>query len=247
MKSVKAKLIISNTLLIVVVLLLVGTTIAYFSDHAAITNTMTSGNVSIKLSEAQVKADGSGNLVIDSDKPRFFSSKDTAIRDYGTIFPGQTVYKDPTVHCTGTEASWMAAKITLFDGNCDIKKVIGSSSDDGIELSKILSGALFDERVTVGEWNGYQNVSYNDRFAMVQLPATVNDEYSFVIFFADVFKEGDSATLFDTLYIPAEWGNEQLSEFAEFELTVTAFGVQASGIADCVTAMISAFPEHISL
>jgi len=75
MRSVKAKLIVSNTLLIVAVLLLVGTTIAYFSEQKSITNTMTSGNVSIKLSEAQVKPDEFGNLVLDNDKPRVFGGR----------------------------------------------------------------------------------------------------------------------------------------------------------------------------
>lgn len=245
MKSVKTKLIISNTLLIVVVLLLVGTTIAYFSEHTTIKNTMTSGNVSIKLSEAQVKPDEYGNLVIDNDKPRAFGGKEATVRDYGTVFPGQKIFKDPTVHCTGSEDAWMAAKITLTDGDGDIHKVIGFPGHNEVDISLLLSGALFEEQFYFGEWNGYDNVSYNDHYAMLQLPDVVESEYSFVVFFLKPFKEGDSAVLFDTLSFPEWWGNEEIKEFADFKITITAFGVQTNGLNDCFNAMTAAFPEHI--
>jgi len=246
MRSVKAKLIVSNTLLIVAVLLLVGTTIAYFSEQKSITNTMTSGNVSIKLSEAQVKPDEFGNLVLDNDKPRVFGGREETVRDYGTVFPGQTIFKDPTVHCTGTEDAWMAAKITLTDGNGDIHRIIGFPGHDEVDISLLLSGALFSETAYFGDWNGYKNVTYNDHYAMLQLPDAVESEYSFIIFFLKPFEKGDSAVLFDTLSFPAEWGNEEIKEFADFKITVTAFGVQASGLDDCVSAMTAAFPEHIN-
>ena len=64
--TLKLKLIISNVLLAVITLLLVGVTIAYFSDTAQISNTLTSGSVKIMLSESAVKKDKFGNLVADN-------------------------------------------------------------------------------------------------------------------------------------------------------------------------------------
>ena len=53
----------SGILLGLLVVLLVATTLAYFSDTRQVTNTITAGNVEIVLSEAQVKPDSTGNLV----------------------------------------------------------------------------------------------------------------------------------------------------------------------------------------
>ena len=66
MKSLKQKLIITNILLVISVLLLIGTTVAYFTDKAQITNTLTTGDVKIVLTEAEVKSDGKGNLIEDT-------------------------------------------------------------------------------------------------------------------------------------------------------------------------------------
>ena len=63
MKLLKNKLLICNILLCLTILLLIGTTVAYFSDKSEFSNTLTAGNVSIKLTEAAVKRNDMGHLV----------------------------------------------------------------------------------------------------------------------------------------------------------------------------------------
>ena len=49
-------------------------------------------------------------------------------------------------------------------------------------------------------------------------------------------------TLFDKIFIPKEWDNEEMKELEELSITVEAFGTQEYGFADCYTAMTTAFP-----
>ena len=106
----KFNIVMSCVILAILVVMFVGATIAYFSDHVETAATFTAGNVKIALSEAAVKKDDKGNLVADTQQPRIFGAQEqTVINDYGKIYPGQTVCKDPTVTNTGDEAEWIAA------------------------------------------------------------------------------------------------------------------------------------------
>ena len=94
-KLVKFNLYMSCVLLVAFVLMLVATTVAYFSDTQKMTNTFTSGNVKLMLSEAAVKPDANGNLTLtapDSGRYELTVSKDgfiTAGFDI-TVEDGQT-------------------------------------------------------------------------------------------------------------------------------------------------------------
>lgn len=244
MKSIKAKLIVSNVLLGVLTLLLIGVTIAYFTDTKQISNTLTSGNVRIMLSEAAVKSDGAGNLVEDNTKTRIFGKNDATIHDYGTIYPGQTIYKDPTIQNTGTNDAWIAAKVTITDGQGDLHKIIGYEGYQEIDIETLLGGRLLAEKVHVGTWNGIENVCYNERYAMVQVADVAEGEFSFYFFFLSTFKQGDSEVLFDTLSIPAEWNNAEMQELIDLDIKIQAFASQTQEMESCFDAMKTAFPDY---
>lgn len=244
MRKLKIKLIISNVLLLVAIMLLVGATIAYFTDSKKISSTLTSGNVKIMLSEAAVKQDTAGNLVEDNNATRVFGGQDFSIHDYGKIYPGQTIYKDPTIQNTGDNDAWIAAKVTLKDGEGELHKIIGYDNYEGIDIEMLLIGGLLDERVHVGTWNGIENVCYNERYAMVQVPSAAEGEFEFYFFFLETFEQGHSEVLFDTLSIPAYWNNQEMKELVNLEIQIQAFGAQTSGFETCYDAMTNAFPTY---
>lgn len=246
MKSLKQKLIITNILLVISVLLLIGTTVAYFTDKAQITNTLTTGDVKIVLTEAEVKPDGKGNLIEDTSKMRFRGTEGEAINHYGTVYPGQSIYKDPKIENISSNKAWIAAKVVLDDGGGDLHKVIGYSANSNVDIEMLLGGALLDERITVGEWNGLQKVCFNDRYAMVQVAKPGENKYEFYFFFENAFESRHEETLFDTLYFDELWDNSDMNELRDLKIQVLAYGVQYTGFDSCFDAMKAAFPTHFN-
>ena len=243
-KIVKFNIYMSFILLGVLVLMLVTATLAYFSDYKQVTNTMTAGNVEIALSESAVKPDGNGNLVADPSAARIFGTADMTVNDYGKIYPSQSIFKDPTVTNTGAEPAWIAAKVTLTDGQGDLTKVMGYEGFEGIDIEVLLGGGLLDERVHVGKWNGLDHVCYNDRYAMVQVPNARDGEFSFYFFMLNPIQGGNSVMLFDSFYVPDEWNNAEMQQLKELKINVEAFGVQINNLESCFVAMTDAFPTY---
>lgn len=233
---------------LVLIIASAGGTIAYFSDSREMTNVFTAGNVYISLTEAAVKSDGYGNLIEDPDSPRVegvaIDSTTDVYHNYGVLFPGKVMYKDPTITNTGDDSAWIAAKIIISDGVGDINKLFGYENQQEIDIRAMLSGGLLDSVVRVGSWNGMENVCYNDLHAMVQVSDAKKGVYEFYFFFNAALDEGESALIFDTMTIDPEFTNSQMQEMAELEITVQAFAVQTFGFRDCYTAMCRAFPEH---
>ena len=243
-KIVKFNMYMSCILLGAVVLMLVATSFAYFTDTKQVTNTITVGNVSIELTEAAIKSDGKGNLVEDPDADRVVGGVDVTERSYGRVYPGTTVFKDPTVKNVGDTDAWIAAKITITDGNGDIHKVIGYDTAPGIDLKMILDGGLLGEGTHFGTWNGISGVRYNENYAIVQKADVARGEYHFLIFLNKSFKPGEEVVLFDTFSIPAEWNNEEMKQMEDLTIHVQAYGVQTFELESCYQAMLSAFPNH---
>ena len=83
---------------VLVVMAVAGATVAYFNDTKSETNTFTLGNVQIKLDETDIT---------DSTK------RTETGNDYGAMYPGRTVTKDPTVHNVGANSAYIRAKVTI--------------------------------------------------------------------------------------------------------------------------------------
>ena len=246
MKSLKNKLLVCSIMLCVSILLLVYTTIAYFTARTEISNTLTAGNVSIELTEAAVKPDKSGNLIKDETAPRIVGRPTETVHDYGNVSPGQFIHKDPTIKNTGNQKAWIAAKVTLTDGAGDLHKIMGFDEYDGVDITTIIEGGFLNQKVHVGEWNNHQNVWYNDNFAMFQVPSRAEGTYDFYFFLSAPMEGNKSITIFDSLIIPAYWENSQLQELIDFKITVRAFAVQTTGMGTCFEAMQKAFPTYFA-
>ena len=223
-------------------------TLAFFTDSKESTGIFTAGNVYIELTEAAVKTDSAGNLIEDTTKPRVAGAEvdgnQPVIHDYGCVYPGQTIYKDPTIKNTGVDTAWVAAKIIIEDGAGDIHKLYGYKGFDEIDITELLKGGLLGENVNVGTWNGYEDVCYNENFAMVQIANRDAGKYEFIFYIQKPLYSEQSVQIFNTLLIDPTFGNTEMQEFRNLELTVQAFAVQQFGFADCFNAMRTAFAAH---
>lgn len=239
---------LSLLLLLVSVLAFAGSTIAYFSDVKQTANTFTAGNVSIVLSESAITRDNAGNVIADTSKPRVLGTAEGTLHNYGIVYPGQVICKDPTVRNCGSGDAWVAVKVTLTDGEGDICKVMGYDPDetDMIDIETMLSGGLLDEKVHVGTWNGIENVCHNERYAMVQVASRANDTYDFYFFMLSPVAKGDSFTVFDTMIIDEIWDNDEMKELSDFKINVCAYAVQLYSFDSCFDAMTTAFGSEFS-
>lgn len=240
---------ISLLLLVSVIALGAGRTIAYFTDAKESEGVFTAGNVYIEMTETAVKRDGTGNLIADTDKDRIkgtsLDSDTPAFHDYGTLFPGMSIAKDPTIKNVGDFSAWIAAKVIIKDGAGDINKLFGyHPGNPDIDIELLLSGGLLDERVHVDFWNGMADVCYNDRYAMVQVSNQADGIYEFYFFMLNKVEKGGEVVIFDQMNIHPLFGNEEMKEFTELSITVQAFAVQTFGFGDCYSAMREAFGEH---
>ena len=248
LKGITVAFYASFALLAVMLVTLVGTTFAWFSDSLrSDNNTLTAGNVTVVLSEAAVKADPGGNLVEDPRMPRIIGGTDAVFNDYGKVYPGQTIYKDPTVNNTGTLPAWVAFKVTLTDGAGDLTKVMGYEGYEDIDIEVLLSGGLLDEQTHFGTWHGIPDVTYNDHYAMIQVADAARGEYQFMFLVLRPMDPGGSVTVFDHIIFPPEWNNAEMQHLANLAIHIQAFGVQQAELDSCLTAMTEAFPAHFPI
>ena len=117
----------------VIVLSIASSSIAYFTDTAKITNTFTSGNVTIELSEAKVVKNDLGHLVKDGEN-RVTGTEAGVENSYAesSLFPGQKIYKDPTIKNTGNNPAYIGAVITItndneVDADADITDILAAN------------------------------------------------------------------------------------------------------------------------
>lgn len=243
-KLIKFNMISCCVILAVFFVMLVGTTIAYFSDRKQTTNTFTAGNAKIELSEAAVKRDAVGNLVEDPDKDRILGGYSEVVNDYGTVYPGQSVYKDPTIKNIGSDAEWIAAKVILRDGPGDLHALLGYEGYTEIDIGDFLTGGLLSESNFVDTWNGISSVRQNENYAMVQRAHPNQGVYEFYFFILKPVAKGDAVTIFEQVVFPSWWNNTEMQHLADLKIDVQAFGVQTFQLESCVKAMTEAFPEH---
>lgn len=251
-QSPKLKIIALTLAITVVTSLLIRGSIAFFTDSKQSESVFTAGNVYIELSEAAVTPDERGHLVIDTSQDRIYGNEINenglaVINNYGVVFPGQSIHKDPTIKNVGMSSAWVAGKVIIEDGAGDIHRLFAYSDDlDNIDIELLLVGGLLDEQVHVDTWNGIYDVCYNDNYAMIQHSSHQNGRYEFYFIMQEPLAKGESVELFDTMLINAMFGNEEMQEFREMKITVQAFAVQTFGFSSCLDAMRTAFGEHFA-
>lgn len=245
-KIVKFNLYTSFVLLVAFVLMFVYVTFAYFTDSKKMSNTFTAGNVEITLSEAAVKPDKLGNLVEDSSLPRIFGGVDELLNSENTIYPNQSIFKDPTITNIGDVPEWAAVKVTLTDGSGDLTKIMSYEGYEDIDIEILLSGGLLDEKIHVGRWNGIDYVRYNENYAMIQVPNAAKGIFEFYFILLKPLEVGESVMIFDHINFPTEWTKTEMEHLGQLKIKVEAFGSQTFELLSCFEAMTKAFPEHFN-
>ena len=244
-KLIKFNLIMSCVILSIFVIMFVGVTIAYFTDTKQAATTLTAGNVKITLVQSAVKPDEYGNLVKDPEQRMLTVKRNMSqIPDEYKVYPGMSVYRDPTITNTGDDPEWIAAKVTLSTANGDLHKIMGYEDFEAVDIELLLSGGLLDEDIHFGDWNGIENVCHNDRYAMIQVPNRAEGEYIFYFLMLKPMAVGESVTLFDHVNFSEEWTNWQMQELSQLKIDIRAYGVQTSQLNGCLEAMTKAFPDH---
>ena len=215
-----------------------GGTLAYLQDTKAVKNTFTTGKVYITLDEQ--KLDGSGRT--------------TETQDY-KLLPAMSVTKDPTITLNeGSEAAYLAAviKVKLPNADLDLMKgetmnLIHDTHEDMLMVGGLLEGSEYVQSVTPKDHplSGKNNmlVYGTEDYSIYQIPNSAEEEWTIYMFFEDAKTEGTEIKLFDTIKVPATWGNAEMAAVQGMTIEVTAYGVQAYGFDDCYKAMTTAFED----
>lgn len=95
----KKTILVAAIAVMLVAALVVGGTLAYFTDTKTADNTFTMGNVAITLDETNAAPDAPTGSRVDGNTYN--------------VYPGQTVTKDPIVHNTGSNAAYIRATVTV--------------------------------------------------------------------------------------------------------------------------------------
>ena len=204
----------------VIVLSIASSSIAYFTDTAKITNTFTSGNVTIELSEAKVKVGANGHLVQDGTERITGTASGVENNTFAVsaLFPGQQIYKDPTIKNTGKNSAYLGAVITV-------------TTNTGF-------GTLYADKDNIKTL--FTNLAPSGANVTVK---SVTNGYAIYVVYADPYAKDSEVVIFDGVQIPTTWKNEDMTNVEGFKIVVEAYAVQVDGFADADTALKAAFTE----
>ena len=210
----KKKILIMAIAASLLALTVAGTSIAYFTDTEEYTNVFTTGNVEINLTEAVVAADAVGNLVATSTRTTINDTP--AEKDYGKIFPSQTIYKDPTIHNIGSEEAYVGAIIYI----------------ESTVFNSIVADDQIDEFITGLNTN-----------ATITYVKTTNGYTLYVLFENAIAANADTGALFTGIKVFDDWDNEEMAELKDLEIVINAYATQVSGFGtgNALTALQTAF------
>lgn len=187
-----------------VALAAIGATFAYLTDTKTVNNTFTMGNVAIKLDETNVN-DPTGDRVTSNAY---------------SVYPGAVVTKDPIVHNTGKNATYIRATVNVSNwmNLCaayypDFKYTFGQ---EGYKAAlNLLVGELGEGWSVVG-------VTAGDTFTIDQFDA------KFILKYDGKLAAGaDTTAMFQTVTIPAGIDNANTESFSGVK--VVAQAIQADG------------------
>lgn len=198
-------------------------TLAYLSDEDSVVNTLTVGNVEIKVDEAAV--DVNGERIQGAER-----------RDNNTyhLIPGTTYTKDPTLTVIkGSSESYVRMLVTL-DKYSEIK-AIESLGEEGFTLEDLVSG--IDSTIWKCEANPVVD----------ELTNTITFEYRYheAVDASDAENDRMLEALFTSFAIPSEVTNDELQSIDGMEITVRGHAIQASGFTSADAAW-AAFDQETS-
>ena len=193
--------------------------LAYFTDNKTVDNVFTAGEVTITLDEAEVTLDGANHAQVDTSV-----RVSVATQDYGKLYPGQVVTKDPTITVTGSESAYVGAKVVINSG-VDIT----DANDE--YFANLLSGGLL--------------AANDDTVKVVKQVNDTDKTYEIYIAYKTAMTQNENVTLFNALSIAGNYGNTDMENFKGMHITVNAYAVQAVGFHDALDALTTAFSAEL--
>ena len=218
-----------------------GTTIAYFTDTETKTNVFTMGDLDLGLLEPEWDPE---------PNPEDEEPDGTKTPDGQNMYPGYTVYKNPTIKNitsdeNGEEPCYARIRVTVTDQE-------GKRIEDEEALNLVWQMIYFDESYSgdyehtgqaegliEGRVPGY-SLEELSQYPMVN-PVFVKDEKrsdaaSFVFSYIGakgdgVMLIGDEAALFTNVVVPTDWTQTELRTIGDFHLDIEAECIQCSGFA----------------
>lgn len=234
----KRKILAFALVISMAVVAIAGASLAYLTDTDEQTNTFTSGKVDITLDEAKV--------VLDEDKyiKETLEDRTSEDQDYGKMYPGQVITKDPTITLAAdSEKAYVAAIVTV--SATDLQSLIGIEGTDLIDINKLASGGLMSGDAAAKEdhplADGVLPVFGNETYSIYQ--ENVGGAYVFYVFMEKIMAPTEAVTLFNTITIPAEWDNAEMAKIVDLKINVKAYAVQTQTFDDCFDAMTTAFKD----
>lgn len=243
----KRKLFTLAMTLCMIAILAVGGTLAYFTAEDELTNVFTAGDVSLKLDEEEVTQNKNGDYVSAGTGRK----EDEQTYD---LHPGITVLKDPTIHVdvNGMDA-YVAAKITVTGKGLETL-LDGAGDYLDITYDGIVSGGYASGKSSGGytNYHGLDYVYNTDSCILYQdVSEAAEGKWTIYMFFKEPVTEDTDLVLFDTIKIPADYGNEEMAILNGMQIKVEAFATQTDTFSDapgvggaCFQAMINAFSEQ---
>lgn len=199
----KKTILVAAIAVMLVAALVVGGTLAYFTDTKTADNTFTMGNVAITLDETNAAPDAPTGSRVDGNTYN--------------VYPGLIVDKDPTVTNVGSNDAWIRAKIVVKANTEQLNQLglIEAANDaTGEKLAKIFklgAGWSYTGKVIMGEDGTFTFVmKYADKlapkaatpvFTQVTIPGeTVVDSFNFNINVVAEAIQADGFTTWDAAF-----------------------------------------------
>ena len=244
----KRKILTLALALCMVAILAVGGTIAYLTDDDSQVNTFTSGIVGINLNEAIVEEgtdkNGTTDCLVDSGER-------TEEKQNYDLHPNMTVWKDPTITVDdGSEEAYLGAIVTIKG---DLSSLIGVENSPYIDITKLASGGentlIYDgagshaivKNKTGKDMHVFTNT--NGAYVIYQLAGDDGKSWTLYIVINDAKAENEQVVLFDTLTIPADYDNDDMTKLDGMEIAVKAYAVQTDGFANAEAGLVEAFND----
>ncbi len=199
-------------------IMLVGASLAYFTDTDDATNTFTMGKVDITLTEPA------------------WTSADKALK----VFPGQSYDKDPTITVEqDSEDCYLVATVTISN-LADLEAIYaedetGVLQDWGLSLAgkgKMVSGGVADLTAAPAVKNDVSGTMLGD-VAFITYEEKDNT-IIYTYFFEKIHSAGDTEVLFKKVNIPSIIENGDIE--GELTVTVNAYAIQEVGFDDVYEA-----------
>lgn len=209
-------------------------TYSYFMEKEEVTNVFTVGDFDISLKEPEWNAaDGDGV----------------------NMYPGYTVYKNPTVKNV-TDAG-IGAQPCYLQMRLKVEDEQGNLITDQETLEMIRKTIRYDSTYT-GNWSttgeakkleqgripGYSE-SEIEKLPMVnpdfkEVDTGVKGEYLFRYQGGKggIMEKEEEAVLFTDIVIPTEWGNKEMKKVGRFQVVVSAEAIQSNGFASSSDAFL---------